>query len=66
MVPEDADESVHADWQRGQQCGVRGSPHFFADGAEWFCPGLDIGKVHDRFVVAAAVDARAFYDAALH
>jgi predicted DsbA family dithiol-disulfide isomerase len=62
----DAAAAVRADWRRGRQRGVRGSPHFFADDAEWFCPGLDIERTHDHFVVAAAADARAFYDTALH
>jgi predicted DsbA family dithiol-disulfide isomerase len=60
-----ADIVIRADWERGKRRGVRGSPHFFADGAQWFCPGLAIEKIDDRFAVAAAAGARAFYDAVL-
>jgi predicted DsbA family dithiol-disulfide isomerase len=65
VPPRDAAVAVRADWDLGQARGVRGSPHFFADGADWFCPGLDIDRIDGRFVVTAAAGVQAFYDAAL-
>jgi predicted DsbA family dithiol-disulfide isomerase len=35
-------EPVMADWSKGRDRGVIGSPHFFAGGQGWFCPALDI------------------------
>lgn len=44
-------EAVHADWDEGKRRGVVGSPHFFADGHDFFCPSLDIARVDDRLRV---------------
>ncbi|HEY5120244.1 MAG TPA: hypothetical protein VII84_01590 [Acidimicrobiales bacterium] len=38
------DAAVVDDWRRGQQRGVRGSPHFFCGETEAFCPTLDIAR----------------------
>src|SRR5664280_216302 len=35
---------VVGEWRRGQQRGVRGSPHFFCGETETFCPTLDIAR----------------------
>lgn len=37
--------SVLRDYEDGQRRGVRGSPDFFVQGQEFFCPSLDLG--HD-------------------
>lgn len=36
---------VQADYDEGRRRGVRGSPHFWVDSDEFFCPALDLG--HD-------------------
>lgn len=42
--------SVESDWAEGQQRGVIGSPHFFLNDTEMFCPTLEIthpdGRLH--------------------
>ena len=38
---------VHADWEEGQRRGVKGSPHFFCEDEDAFCPSLDIEKRAD-------------------
>ena len=38
------DAAVVDEWRRGQQRGVRGSPHFFCGETEAFCPTLDIAR----------------------
>lgn len=38
------DAAVVDEWRRGQQRGVRGSPHFFCGETEAFCPTLDITR----------------------
>lgn len=44
-MPDDTDRAaVRADWEEGRARGVIGSPHFFAPGADMFCPSLDITK----------------------
>lgn len=43
--PSDDDlDSVLSDWQEGQRRGVMGSPHFFCDGRDVFCPSLVISR----------------------
>lgn len=44
-------EAVLADFREGQRRGVKGSPHFFADGHDAFCPSLDIRQVDGRLDV---------------
>jgi predicted DsbA family dithiol-disulfide isomerase len=45
-IPTEQDvAAVLADWHEGQRRGVRGSPHFFCNGSDVFCPSLDI--THD-------------------
>jgi predicted DsbA family dithiol-disulfide isomerase len=65
LSPRAATAAARADWRRGRRRGVQGSPHFFVQGTEWFCPGLDITKRDDHFEVAASTAAERFYDAAL-
>ena len=35
---------VIADYEAGQERDVTGSPHFWIDGEDFFCPSLDIGR----------------------
>jgi predicted DsbA family dithiol-disulfide isomerase len=47
-IPTEEDSAaVLADWHEGQRRGVRGSPHFFCNGRDVFCPSLDISH-HDE------------------
>ena len=39
---------VLADWAEGRSRGVIGSPHFFVDGTDFFCPALDIRRDAER------------------
>jgi hypothetical protein len=39
--PRDAG-AVLLDWRDGQRRGVQGSPHWFVDGRDYFCPALHI------------------------
>ena len=39
---DDCDAAVDADRAEGERRGVQGSPHFFTDDADFFCPGLEI------------------------
>jgi predicted DsbA family dithiol-disulfide isomerase len=39
--------AVEEEWHRGEQRGVEGSPHFFADGYGEFCPHLRIEQAGD-------------------
>jgi predicted DsbA family dithiol-disulfide isomerase len=60
------DAAVRTDWERGKALGVKGSPHFFAAGRDWFCPSLDIRHEGDRFDVRLDVETmRDFYETAL-
>lgn len=44
-VPDDDDRAqVTADWAEGRHRGVIGSPHFFANGHDVFCPSLHIER----------------------
>jgi 2-hydroxychromene-2-carboxylate isomerase len=42
--------AVLFDWREGQRRGVQGSPHWFVDGEDYFCPALHIdhpdGRLH--------------------
>ena len=42
----EASPAVVADYEAGKEMGVIGSPHFFSQGTDFFCPALDIG--HDE------------------
>lgn len=42
---------VLADWHDGQARGVLGSPHYFVDGAGYFCPALQIEHIDGELVV---------------
>jgi predicted DsbA family dithiol-disulfide isomerase len=47
--PTDHDRaSVLGDWHDGERRGVRGSPHFFCNGRDVFCPTLDISRDQDE------------------
>ena len=47
---------VEADYTEGQRRGVRGSPDFWAEGREFFCPSLNIGHEADGSLTAAFDD----------
>jgi predicted DsbA family dithiol-disulfide isomerase len=65
LTGEAAEAAVSADWARGRERGVLGSPHFFVDDESWFCPSLAIRHEGGEFVVAIDRDRmEAFYDAA--
>jgi 2-hydroxychromene-2-carboxylate isomerase len=50
--PTDEDEAaVQADLAEGRARGVDGSPHFFTDRGDFFCPSLDIGTEGGRMRV---------------
>lgn len=52
VVPDRADlGAVLADWRRGQERGVKGSPHFFCGNRDVFCPSLDISRHTDGQLV---------------
>jgi predicted DsbA family dithiol-disulfide isomerase len=43
--PNDCDrDAVYAEWDRGKNRGVKGSPHFFCGEMDVFCPSLRITK----------------------
>lgn len=44
--------AVRADYDRGRERGVRGSPHFFVESDDFFCPALDIGHDTDGHLTA--------------
>jgi len=63
--PDYAEVSARADWHRGVERHVQGSPHFFVGDRDWFCPGLAIRHQGGGYDVH--VDdhhRRAFYTAA--
>jgi len=43
--------AVRADWAAGRLLGVKGSPHFYVDGRDWFCPGLIVEHDANGFVI---------------
>jgi predicted DsbA family dithiol-disulfide isomerase len=60
-----AEAVARADWERGRVRGAQGSPHFFIDGADWFCPSLDIRRRSGNYEIALAAErADAFAEAA--
>ena len=69
ITPFDAaatEAAVRSDWEAGKARGVQGSPHFFTDRRDWFCPSLDIHHEGDDFEVNFDVEAmHDFYETAL-
>lgn len=55
-----AEAAARADWDEGRGRGVKGSPHFFVGGGNWFCPQLQIVKRDDTFEIT--VDETALAD----
>jgi predicted DsbA family dithiol-disulfide isomerase len=49
--PED-EAAVLADLAEGRARGVVGSPHFFVDGDDWFCPTLQISRADGHLTIA--------------
>ena len=49
-----AEDSARADWERGRIRRVQGSPHFFVDDADWFCPSLDIRRTDSDYEIGLA------------
>jgi predicted DsbA family dithiol-disulfide isomerase len=60
LVGPAAESAVRADWERGRARNVRGSPHFFAEARDWFCPSLRIR--HDDSDFDVSVDSAALDD----
>jgi predicted DsbA family dithiol-disulfide isomerase len=54
----DAEPSIHDDWQEGTRRGVIGSPHFFVDSRDFFCPALSVKRVDDHLQIT--VDPEGF------
>ncbi|RLE26179.1 MAG: disulfide bond formation protein DsbA [Actinobacteria bacterium] len=48
----DACDAVQADYDLGLARGVKGSPHFWIDKDDFFCPALDIGHDDDGHLTA--------------
>jgi len=52
-MPEvEASEAVRSDYELGVARGVQGSPHFWIDDDDFFCPALDIGHDDDGQLTA--------------
>ena len=51
-----ASAGVEADYAEGKRRGVRGSPDFWIEGQEFFCPSLNIGHDTDGSLIAAFDD----------
>ena len=65
LAGEQAEASVRADWERGKNRGVMGSPHFFVGSFSWFCPTLRVQHDDGTYDVQTSQEsARAFYAAA--
>jgi len=47
-----SDDAVRADYESGQARGVKGSPHYFVDADDFFCPALDLGRDADDHLIA--------------
>ena len=48
----DTSAAVQADYDRGLERGVKGSPHFFVASDDFFCPALDLGHDSDGHLTA--------------
>ncbi|MEZ5323009.1 MAG: DsbA family protein [Microthrixaceae bacterium] len=55
----DDDTAVLEDHRRGVGQGVVGSPHFFTDGGDFFCPALAVGR-DDEGVLQVSPDPERF------
>ena len=54
---------VLAEWEEGRRRGVIGSPHFFVDETDVFCPSLRISHVDGRFdIEVATAELVGFFD----
>jgi len=42
------------DYDEGRRLGVQGSPHFFVDGHEYFCPSLHIERTDEEVLLTPA------------
>lgn len=51
------EQSVRDEWNEGKRRGVLGSPHFFVDDHDFFCPTLKITRVDDHLSVEVDLDA---------
>lgn len=49
----DAEQAVYDDWEEGRCRGVIGSPHFFFDDHNYFCPTLAIERVDEHLQIRA-------------
>lgn len=49
-------DTVRTEWRRGQDLGVKGSPHFFCATRDAFCPALDIAR-DERGVLSVLANA---------
>lgn len=46
------ERAVRADYEHGQERGVKGSPHYFVADDNFFCPALDLGRDADDHLIA--------------
>lgn len=46
------DSAVRAQYEDGRARGVRGSPHYFVDADDFFCPALDLDRDADDHLIA--------------
>ncbi len=60
----DAEQLIRDDWEEGRRRGVTGSPHFFADGAGFFCPSLAIERVDHHLQITSDPAAFAAFTSA--
>ena len=46
------ERAVRADYENGQERGVKGSPHYFVADTDFFCPALDLGHDAENHLTA--------------
>jgi predicted DsbA family dithiol-disulfide isomerase len=66
VTPEPARDRARllAEYEEGQQRGVRGSPEFFVGGRTWFCPMFAVSRTDDAWQVLPNPAGRAeFFEA---
>jgi predicted DsbA family dithiol-disulfide isomerase len=51
------DARVVDQWHEGQARGVVGSPHFFVNGEESFCPSMEITRIDGKLHIESDPDA---------